>query len=90
MEPGFPVIPDDRRGSGFVLTGMTGRYFVRPDETVVDQTQEMVIAPMKNHNPLRSIGAPEDIAAAVLYQASDASRLMTRAVLRPNGVVVMV
>jgi 3-oxoacyl-[acyl-carrier protein] reductase len=75
---------------GFVLTGMTGRYFVRPDGTVDEEMQESVIAPMRKYTPLRSIGEPEDIAAAVLYLASDASRFMTGQVLRPNGGVAMI
>ena len=44
---------------------------------------------MRRHTPLRSIGEPEDIAAAVLYLASDASRFMTGQVVRPNGGVAM-
>ena len=75
---------------GFVLTGMTGRYFVRPDGTIDEEMQEAVVAPMRKYTPLRSIGEPEDIAAAVLYLASDASRFMTGQVLRPNGGVAMV
>jgi 3-oxoacyl-[acyl-carrier protein] reductase len=75
---------------GFVLTGMTGRYFVRPDGTVDEAMQEAVVAPMRNHTPLRAIGEPEDIAASFLYLASDASRFMTGQVLRPNGGVAMV
>jgi 3-oxoacyl-[acyl-carrier protein] reductase len=75
---------------GFVLTGMTGRYFVRPDGTVDEEMQEAVVAPMRKFTPLRSIGEPEDMAAAVLYLASDASRFMTGQVLRPNGGVAMV
>ena len=75
---------------GFVLTGMTSRYFVRPDGTVDEEMQEAVVAPMKKFTPLRTIGEPEDIAAAVLYLASDASRFMTGQVLRPNGGVAMV
>jgi 3-oxoacyl-[acyl-carrier protein] reductase len=75
---------------GFVLTGMTGRYFVRPDGTVDEAMQEAVIAPMRKFTPLRSIGEPEDIAAAFLFLASDASRFMTGQVLRPNGGVAMI
>jgi 3-oxoacyl-[acyl-carrier protein] reductase len=75
---------------GFVLTGMTGRYFVRPDGTVDEEMQEAVVAPMRKFTPLRTIGEVEDIAAAVLYLASDASRFMTGQVLRPNGGVAMV
>lgn len=75
---------------GFVLTGMTGRYFVRPDGTVDEAMREAVVAPMRKFTPLRSIGEPEDIAASFLYLASDASRFMTGQVLRPNGGVAMV
>jgi 3-oxoacyl-[acyl-carrier protein] reductase len=75
---------------GFVLTGMTGRYFVRPDGTVDEEMQESVLGPMRKATPLRSIGEPEDIAAAVLYLASDAARFMTGQVVRPNGGVAMV
>lgn len=39
--------------------------------------------------PLRTIGEPDDIAYAVLYLASDASRFMTGQILRPNGGVAM-
>ena len=75
---------------GFVITGMTGRYFVRPDGSIDEAMQEAVVGPMRKHTPLRAIGEPEDIAAAVLYLASDASRFMTGQVIRPNGGVAMV
>ena len=75
---------------GFVLTGMTGRYFVRPDGTVDEEMKEAVVAPMRKFTPLRAIGEVEDMAAAVLYLASDASRFMTGQVIRPNGGVAMV
>ena len=39
--------------------------------------------------PLATIGQPEDIAHAMLYLASDASRFVTGQVLRPNGGVAM-
>ena len=75
---------------GFVLTGMTERYFVRPDGTVDEEMKEAVLGPMRKATPLGSIGEPEDIAAAVLYLASEASRFMTGQVVRPNGGVAMV
>ncbi|MHB1711026.1 MAG: SDR family NAD(P)-dependent oxidoreductase [Acidimicrobiales bacterium] len=75
---------------GFVLTGMTGRYFVRPDGTVDEEMQEAVVSPMRKRTPLRTIGEPEDIAAAVLFLASDAARFITGQVVRPNGGVAMV
>lgn len=75
---------------GFVITGMTGRYFVRPDGSIDEEMQEAVVGPMRKFTPLRAIGEPEDIAAAVLYLASDASRFMTGQVIRPNGGVAMI
>lgn len=75
---------------GFVLTNMTGRYFVRPDGSIDEEMQEAVVGPMRKYTPLRRIGEPEDIAAAVLYLASDASSFMTGQVLRPNGGVAMI
>jgi 3-oxoacyl-[acyl-carrier protein] reductase len=74
---------------GFVLTSMTGRYFVRPDGTVDEEMQEAVLSPMRKATPLRAIGEPEDIAGAVLYLASEASRFVTGQVVRPNGGVAM-
>jgi NAD(P)-dependent dehydrogenase (short-subunit alcohol dehydrogenase family) len=35
--------------------------------------------------PLRITGTPDDIASAVLFLASDASRYFTGQVLHPNG-----
>ncbi len=75
---------------GFVLTGMTGRYFVRPDGSVDEALRAAVVDPMRRHTPLRSIGEPEDVAAAVLYLVSDAARFVTGQVVRPNGGVAMV
>ena len=75
---------------GFVITGMTGRYFVRPDGSIDESMQDAVVEPHGKRDPLRRVGEPEDIAAAVLYLASDASRFMTGQVLRPNGGVAMV
>jgi 3-oxoacyl-[acyl-carrier protein] reductase len=75
---------------GFVLTNMTGRYFVRPDGSVDESMRDAVVEPLARHTPLRRIGEPEDIAAAVLYLASDASSFMTGQILRPNGGVAMV
>ncbi len=74
---------------GFVLTGMTSRYFVRPDGTVDEAMRDAVVGPMKKFTPLRDIAAAEDIATSVLFLASDASAFITGQVLRPNGGVAM-
>jgi NAD(P)-dependent dehydrogenase (short-subunit alcohol dehydrogenase family) len=52
--------------------------------------QDTLVAAMRKGVPLRTVGEPEDIAAAVLYLASDVSRFMTGQVIRPNGGVAMV
>jgi 3-oxoacyl-[acyl-carrier protein] reductase len=90
VEVGIHGVRVNAVAPGFVLTGMTGRYFVRPDGTLDTDLQESVLAPMRRHTPLQTIGEPEDIAAAVLYLASDAARFMTGQVVRPNGGVAMV
>jgi 3-oxoacyl-[acyl-carrier protein] reductase len=59
---------------GYIRTAMTDRA---KDES------------MAMFTPLRTIGEPDDIAYAVLYLASDASRFMTGQILRPNGGVAM-
>jgi NAD(P)-dependent dehydrogenase (short-subunit alcohol dehydrogenase family) len=48
-----------------------------------------VKAMMRKRSALGLVGEPEDIANAVLYLASDASRFMTGQVVRPNGGTVM-
>ena len=48
-----------------------------------------LLASRAEGSPLGLTGSPRDIALAVLYLASDASRFMTGQVLRPNGGVVM-
>jgi 3-oxoacyl-[acyl-carrier protein] reductase len=66
---------------GFVVTPMTAR----PDA----EQMEAMIGAMRKRSPLAAVGEPEDIANAVLYLASDASRFVTGQILRPNGGVAM-
>ena len=66
---------------GFVVTPMTQR-----DDPA--QMESMVKA-MRARSPLKTVGEPSDIAYAVLYLASDASRFVTGQILRPNGGVAM-
>jgi 3-oxoacyl-[acyl-carrier protein] reductase len=73
-----------------VEIGMTTGYFQLPDGSPDETMQDAVVSAMRKGAPLRSVGEPEDIAAAVLYLASDASRFMTGQVIRPNGGVAMV
>ncbi|MBI2168913.1 MAG: SDR family oxidoreductase [Actinobacteria bacterium] len=74
---------------GFVETAMTGRWFTSDDGVVDDTTRESFLAAVAKQSPLGMSGEPEDIAAAILYLASDASRFMTGQILRPNGGTVM-
>ncbi|MDB5670768.1 MAG: hypothetical protein JWO25_1727 [Alphaproteobacteria bacterium] len=61
---------------GFTLTAMT-----KPEGT----DTVALLARNAARSPLGLVGAPEDIAFAILYLASDASRFITGQVLRVNG-----
>ena len=62
---------------GFVRTPMTERGG--------EERTAAMIEMMRKRSPIGATGEPEDIAAAVLYLASDASRYVTGQVLRVNG-----
>ena len=66
---------------GFVVTPMT----TRADPTEMDA----MVSAMRKRSPIGAIGDPADIANAVLYLASDASRFVTGQILRANGGVAM-
>jgi 3-oxoacyl-[acyl-carrier protein] reductase len=68
---------------------MTQRHWVGEDGKKNLEMRDTVWGQMTDRVPLHSIGEPEDIAFALLYLASDASRFVTGQVLRPNGGVVM-
>jgi 3-oxoacyl-[acyl-carrier protein] reductase len=70
---------------GFVPTPMTNRHFTGPDGTVDETVREQVHGFARGGIPLKVLGEPEDMAYAVLYLASDASKFVTGQVLRPNG-----
>ena len=70
---------------GYVVTNMTARMFTSPDGTVDEEKREAVLGAIRKSVPLRRVGEPEDIAHAVLFLASDATRYMTGQILRPNG-----
>jgi 3-oxoacyl-[acyl-carrier protein] reductase len=74
---------------GFVPTGMTARYYRRPDGTIDEDLREQVLAPMRRFAPLGRVGTPADIAYCVLYLASDAAGFLTGQCLSPNGGVAM-
>ena len=66
---------------GFIVTPMTQRG--------TEEQMAQVEAGMRKRSVLGAVGDPEDIANAILYLASDASRFMTGQVLRPNGGTAM-
>jgi 3-oxoacyl-[acyl-carrier protein] reductase len=74
---------------GFIVTKMTARHYTQDDGTVDRSKEEAVHAIMRKRTPLGILGEPDDIAYAVLYLASDASRYVTGQILRPNGGVSM-
>jgi 3-oxoacyl-[acyl-carrier protein] reductase len=74
---------------GFVETAMTSRHFTAADGTVDEPHRTAVLDAVARTTPLRTVGRPEDVAHAVLYLASDASRFVTGQILRPNGGVAM-
>jgi 3-oxoacyl-[acyl-carrier protein] reductase len=74
---------------GFIDTPMTQRVFTADDGTVDEELRAAVHADRGSAAVLGMVGEPVDIAWAMLYLASDASRFMTGQVLRPNGGVHM-
>ncbi len=74
---------------GFVESPMTARWWTDDDGTVDDAAREQMLAMRAAQSPLGLTGTPDDIAYAMLYLASDASRFVTGQVLRPNGGVHM-
>jgi 3-oxoacyl-[acyl-carrier protein] reductase len=75
---------------GMVDTQMAGRRYRSPDGSQTPEQRAAMLADMKERSPLGIPGDPRDIAQAVLYLASDASRYMTGQVLHPNGGTLMV
>lgn len=72
-------------GPGFVYTPLTTAAREKDPGR-----REQILQMMAKATPLGTIGQPRDIALAVLYLASDASRFTTGQVLRPNGGAAMV
>ncbi len=75
---------------GMVDTQMAGRRYRNADGSQSQEQRAAMLAEMKERSPLGIPGEPSDIAQAVLYLASDASRYMTGQVLHPNGGALMV
>jgi 3-oxoacyl-[acyl-carrier protein] reductase len=75
---------------GMVDTQMAGRRYRNADGSQSAEQRVAMLAEMKQRSPLGIPGEPSDIAQAVVYLASDASRYMTGQVLHPNGGALMV
>jgi len=74
---------------GWVDTPM-GLHSFRDETGAVSQARhDEAVRSRAQASPLGIAGTPRDIALAVLYLASDASRFMTGQILRPNGGVMM-
>lgn len=74
---------------GWVETPM-GTHTFRGEDGIIDPAKrEEGLRLRAAASPLGIVGTPRDIAMAVLYLASDASRFVTGQVLRPNGGVSM-
>ena len=70
---------------GFVKGGMTSRHVRRSDGSIDEEKLEELRVRTGKRNPLGVTGTPEDIAHALLFIASDASRYTTGQVLHANG-----
>ena len=74
---------------GWVDTPM-GTHGFRDENGAIDPgKREAGLVTRRKASPLGIVGTPRDIALAVLYLASDASRFMTGQIMRPNGGVSM-
>lgn len=70
---------------GFVETPMAAKLWIDAAGSVDANMREQVLREQAAASPLGINGHPSDIALAVLYLASDASRFVTGQVLRVNG-----
>ena len=75
---------------GFVETPMGSHSYTKPDGGIDESRREEALALRRAASPLGLTGEPIDIAHAMLYLASDASRFVTGQIIRPNGGVWMV
>jgi 3-oxoacyl-[acyl-carrier protein] reductase len=74
---------------GWTDTPMVAPYFTDAEGNVDPAAKAEILRLRGDQSPLGITGDPTDIAYAMLYLASDASRFMTGQVVRPNGGVFM-
>jgi 3-oxoacyl-[acyl-carrier protein] reductase len=89
MEVGPAGVRVNAVAPGYVVTAMTMRRYTGADGRIDEGLRAAVIDPLRERSALRRVGEPDDVAAAVLYLASDASSFVTGQVLRPNGGISM-
>ena len=89
LEAGRDGIRVNAVAPGFIDTPMNHRNVLGDDGQVDDEKQAELFAVRRTMSPLGTIGEPRDIAHAMLYLASDASRFVTGQVLRVNGGILM-
>lgn len=83
MELGRDGIRVNCVAPGFIITPMTA------PASLSDEERAALIEANAARSPLHRVGEPEDVAAAVLYLASDAARFVTGQILRVNGGTAM-
>ncbi len=74
---------------GFVETPMVEIRYRDENGEINTGLREQVLRQRAQSSPMGLTGTPRDIALAILYLASDASRFVTGQILRPNGGVAM-
>jgi len=74
---------------GYIDTPLVTHRFRTPEGGIDPARREKVFANAASRTVLGRIGAPSDVAMAMLYLASDASSWVTGQVMRPNGGMVM-
>lgn len=74
---------------GYVETPMVSYAYVNEDGSIDEARRADMRHRRAESTPLGLTGQPRDIALAILYLVSDASRFMTGQVLHPNGGVIM-
>ena len=70
---------------GFILGHMSARLVLGSDDDLDDTKLRALADRARESTPLGIEGRPEDVAHAVLYLATEASRYVTGQVLHPNG-----
>jgi 3-oxoacyl-[acyl-carrier protein] reductase len=74
---------------GVIVTAMTERHYTRADGTLDPRARAARLGALRAVSPMGAVGLPEDIAYAVRYLLSDASRFVTGQVFRVNGGAMM-